>query len=310
MEAAGYVALIREGKFHEAAQLIHKRNPLAVVCGRVCYHPCESECNRGHVDKPLAIQQLKRFALDWEMKNNGKITAADWIEIVVKQLNEIETTKQDMFEVSTNKILSEIDNVVKFVSDLHQAFISKKRKDLKNSLKLANDIKANAKYLKKNIYRTVQNLSHENLKSAQYYAQVIDALREVANAVSFLAERYYEHIDNNHDIFKKKQLKDLNVLQDKLLNYILECKTLIENRKFIKIDDIREVKNQLLIDIEEVKTKQLLLIHEKGIDLITSSLYLNVLAEYKNLALYFIRIVKAQKRFYVSGKLEQKNIQK
>jgi heterodisulfide reductase subunit A len=71
-EAAGYVALIREGKFHEAAQLIHKRNPLAVVCGRVCYHPCESECNRGHVDKPVAIQQLKRFALDWEMEHNGK----------------------------------------------------------------------------------------------------------------------------------------------------------------------------------------------------------------------------------------------
>lgn len=71
-EAAGYVALIREGRFHEAAQLIHKRNPLAVVCGRVCYHPCESECNRGHVDKPIAIQQLKRFAIDWEMNLNGK----------------------------------------------------------------------------------------------------------------------------------------------------------------------------------------------------------------------------------------------
>ncbi len=74
-EAAGYIALIREKKFHEAAQLIHKRNPLAIVCGRVCYHPCESECNRGHVDKPLAIQQLKRFAIDWEMQHNGKFIA-------------------------------------------------------------------------------------------------------------------------------------------------------------------------------------------------------------------------------------------
>jgi heterodisulfide reductase subunit A len=71
-EAAGYVALIREGKFHEAAQLIHQRNPLAIVCGRVCYHPCETECNRGYVDKPIAIQHLKRFAIDWEMEHNGK----------------------------------------------------------------------------------------------------------------------------------------------------------------------------------------------------------------------------------------------
>jgi len=66
-EAAGYVALIREGKFAEAIRLIRSKNPLPVVCGRVCYHPCETECNRGFVDKPVAIQHLKRFATDWEM---------------------------------------------------------------------------------------------------------------------------------------------------------------------------------------------------------------------------------------------------
>jgi heterodisulfide reductase subunit A len=71
-EAAGYIALIRERRFHEAAQLIHKRNPLPIVCGRVCDHPCETECNRGYVDKPIAIQHLKRFAIDWEMEHNGR----------------------------------------------------------------------------------------------------------------------------------------------------------------------------------------------------------------------------------------------
>jgi heterodisulfide reductase subunit A len=72
-EAAGYVALIAEGRFREAAELIRLRNPLPVVCGRVCYHPCEGECNRGFVDEPLSIQHLKRFALDWEEKNNGTL---------------------------------------------------------------------------------------------------------------------------------------------------------------------------------------------------------------------------------------------
>ncbi len=66
-EAAGYVALLREGKFEQAIRLIRSKNPLPVVCGRVCYHPCETECNRGFVDRPIAIQHLKRFATDWEM---------------------------------------------------------------------------------------------------------------------------------------------------------------------------------------------------------------------------------------------------
>ena len=73
-EAAGYVALIAEGRFAEAADLIRMRNPLPVVCGRVCYHPCEAECNRGFVDEPVAIQHLKRFALDWQEAHDGGLT--------------------------------------------------------------------------------------------------------------------------------------------------------------------------------------------------------------------------------------------
>lgn len=79
-EAAGYVALIREGKFDAAAKLIRSRNPLAIVCGRICYHPCETACNRGFVDKPIAIQYLKRFAIDWALKNNGIIEPPEILE--------------------------------------------------------------------------------------------------------------------------------------------------------------------------------------------------------------------------------------
>ena len=71
-EAAGYVALIAQGRFEEAARLIREQNPLPVVCGRVCYHLCESECNRGFVDEPIAIKNLKRFIMDWEMNQNGR----------------------------------------------------------------------------------------------------------------------------------------------------------------------------------------------------------------------------------------------
>ncbi len=64
-EAAGYVALVRQRKFKEAARLIRMHNPLANVCGRVCHHPCERECNRALVDQPVAVRDLKRFVLDW-----------------------------------------------------------------------------------------------------------------------------------------------------------------------------------------------------------------------------------------------------
>ncbi len=65
----GYVALISQGKFKEAIQLIRERLPFPGVCGRVCPHPCESECKRKDVDEPIAIAGLKRFVADWERKN-------------------------------------------------------------------------------------------------------------------------------------------------------------------------------------------------------------------------------------------------
>lgn len=60
----GYTALIAAGKFQEAAELIRSENPLPSICGRVCFHPCETVCNRAEVDEPISICGLKRFALE------------------------------------------------------------------------------------------------------------------------------------------------------------------------------------------------------------------------------------------------------
>lgn len=61
----GFVSLIREEKYAEAWKLIIESNPFPGVCGRVCFHPCESACNRNQVDEPIAIQALERFTAEY-----------------------------------------------------------------------------------------------------------------------------------------------------------------------------------------------------------------------------------------------------
>jgi heterodisulfide reductase subunit A len=61
----GYVALIAEGRFREAYDLIREQMPFPGICGRVCHHPCEVACRRGEKDEPVSIEYLKRFAADW-----------------------------------------------------------------------------------------------------------------------------------------------------------------------------------------------------------------------------------------------------
>lgn len=64
--AWGYVTLISEGRFREAIEVIKADNPFPGVCGRVCFHPCESKCRRHQIDEPVAICALKRFVADYD----------------------------------------------------------------------------------------------------------------------------------------------------------------------------------------------------------------------------------------------------
>ncbi len=67
----GYLALTREGKFREALALVRENMPIPAICGRVCFHPCEGECQRGGIDQPVAINAVKRFLADYESQNGS-----------------------------------------------------------------------------------------------------------------------------------------------------------------------------------------------------------------------------------------------
>ncbi|HAT50906.1 MAG TPA: hypothetical protein DCS88_11300, partial [Alphaproteobacteria bacterium] len=69
IDIQGYIAHIANGDFAGAVHLIKKRNPLPVVCGRICPHPCESQCRRALVDEPIAINPLKRFSAEYELEH-------------------------------------------------------------------------------------------------------------------------------------------------------------------------------------------------------------------------------------------------
>jgi len=75
-DVEGYVSLIAQGKFAEALEVNRRVNPLPLTLGRVCTHPCETKCQRGAVDEPVAICQLKRFVGDRELAAGGRLAVA------------------------------------------------------------------------------------------------------------------------------------------------------------------------------------------------------------------------------------------
>ncbi len=70
IDVQGYIAHIANGQYAEALKLIKDRNPLPVVCGRVCTRPCEDACRRNLVDERIGIDYLKRFVADLDLERD------------------------------------------------------------------------------------------------------------------------------------------------------------------------------------------------------------------------------------------------
>lgn len=59
-----WLAHAQAGRYHEAWLTLVRDNPLPAVHGRVCYHPCESSCNRQQIDSAVSIHAVERFLGD------------------------------------------------------------------------------------------------------------------------------------------------------------------------------------------------------------------------------------------------------
>lgn len=59
-----YVQRISRGDYEGALDILLEVNPFPSVCGRICHHPCESECRRKAIDSPVSLRMLKRFIVE------------------------------------------------------------------------------------------------------------------------------------------------------------------------------------------------------------------------------------------------------
>ncbi len=76
----GWLYHAEAGDYEAAWRVLVEDNPLPAVMGRVCYHPCETSCNRAQLDDPVGIHGVERFLGDeairqgWRLPEPGPAT--------------------------------------------------------------------------------------------------------------------------------------------------------------------------------------------------------------------------------------------
>ena len=68
----GYIKLAKEGRYLDALKLIKQDNPFPSVCGYVCNRRCEAACTRGALDKAVAIDEIKKFIAEQDLKSEDR----------------------------------------------------------------------------------------------------------------------------------------------------------------------------------------------------------------------------------------------
>ena len=70
-DCQGYVGLLANGEYEEAIKLIKEKLPLPASIGRVCPHPCETECRRKLAEEPISIAFLKYHIADEDLQKGA-----------------------------------------------------------------------------------------------------------------------------------------------------------------------------------------------------------------------------------------------
>jgi NADPH-dependent glutamate synthase beta subunit-like oxidoreductase len=73
-----WLSFAQSGDYFNAWAKLTEENPMPAIHGRVCYHPCETACNRGELDSSVSIHAVERFLGDlaiaesWQFSKPGK----------------------------------------------------------------------------------------------------------------------------------------------------------------------------------------------------------------------------------------------
>jgi len=214
---------------------------------------------------------------------------------------------QNLYE----KCLITVSAVLKTVSSTYQStinsLIKEDRKKLHQCLDDIIELNNKTKLLKNNVSNVIYRLPIADIEAGQYYVQAIDYLREIAHCMTFISKPSFEHVSNNHKGLLKPQIEEIKKLTSLVVEFLNFVQFVIKENKYTDIDEIISQQQIILAEIADIKKNQMKRIKNTETGTRNTLLYFEILAETKNLLLFTVNMLKAQRDFFRENKNIAKN---
>src|SRR6056297_1270928 len=227
-----------------------------------------------------------------------------------KELEEVTRTEIEngnVMDKCTSEINHMLDTVINIFSQTITYLSKEDRKNLKDINKQVEQLDADAKSIKKNVHRTLEQLEEDDIETGHYYVQVTDYLREMAHALSFIAQPSYDHIANQHKSLNKEQVNELMQLNQEITLLFTNTMEVIKTNNFEETPKILEQQQRTLEHIADSRKSQIKRIKKKQTGTKNSILFLQLLNEIKNFLLHTVNLLKSQRDFVINQRKIEDN---
>ncbi len=205
---------------------------------------------------------------------------------------------------SKETTLNIIERTSKNYNKSLEALIEENRKKIKKAKQNIKEINAETKDLKDTLHLTIRRLQEDSVESGQFYVQVLDYLRETAHCLNYISEPIFNHIENNHSPLENDQMDDLLVVKEEITRLFHSVQRIIVTDNYQEIEGILKQQAGIIDLINKARKKLIKMLKKTSLSTKSSLLYMEILNESKNLILYLINVLKAERDFVQFGKGE------
>ncbi|MHB8843030.1 MAG: inorganic phosphate transporter, partial [Candidatus Aquicultor sp.] len=211
-------------------------------------------------------------------------------------------TDENIGEKTVKTVIKNLRKISTSIGSIITGIELEDRKQLKKIQRDLDATTAKTKYLKDHITVIVDKLKKDSTDTAYYFVQVLDYMREMLHAITYINRPAIEHIENNHKPFSEEQIVELKHLQEVIVKFLNLIILSIEGKDYSKQEDIQAILNQYLHLIERYNKNQIGRIKTATSGTKNSILFLNILNESKHMALMGFNLYKSQRDFVVLNK--------
>lgn len=209
---------------------------------------------------------------------------------------------ENVISLSSQNMQDVLESGLDILKDTVTGLVDENRKLLKNAKVNALKLNAKTKRLKTHMNTILVNLKDEYADAGQFYVQSIDYMREINHCVSYIVTPSAEHIENNHKSLIPPQIEELTRIYSEISIFTNDIINIMKKKNFEDFEFIVSKQQNIMKIIDESRKKQIKRIKNNETGTRNSILYLNILAEIKNLTLFSINLLKTERDLQSSKK--------